>query len=67
MRRFNLKGTVIQRMKGIEREEEKPKASETVSVPEQPAVDPGFGDGQGRMICAWRTDVGRIRKTTRTL
>ena len=63
MRKFNLKGTVIQRMKGIQREEKKPAVPEAPKEPEAPEMDPAFTAKQGQIRCAWRTDVGRLRKT----
>ena len=62
MRRFNLKGTVVQRMKGIQREEPKPAETETAKMPGTPEMDPAFTEAQGPIRCAWRTDVGRLRK-----
>lgn len=62
MRKFNLKGTVVERMKGIAREEKKPAEIPSTAEPSAPDMNPGFSDTQGRFICAWRTDVGRLRK-----
>lgn len=66
MRKFNLKGTVVERMKGIGREERKsPEFS--VEKPGQSfdaplSLDPAFSEAQGLIICAWRTDTGLLRK-----
>lgn len=62
MRKFNLKGTVVERMKGIPREE--PKPSDTASTPKDtvPEMSAAFTEQQGVFAVAWRTDVGRLRK-----
>ncbi len=60
MRKFNLKGTVVERMKGIQRQE--PKSEEPAGKPEAPEVKPVFSETQGVLSCAWRTDVGRLRR-----
>ncbi len=60
MRKFNLKATVVQRMKGIPREEPKSAEPEKESTQEIPAVV--FSEEQGIFACAFRTDVGRLRK-----
>ncbi len=62
MRKFNLKGTVIQRMRGIEREEPKAVESEKSQIEEIPVMSVDFTEEQGLLTCAWRTDVGRLRK-----
>ena len=62
MRKFNLKGTVIQRMRGIEREEPKPVETEKTQIEEAPVMSVDFSEEQGVLSCAWRTDVGRLRK-----
>ena len=62
MRKFNLKGTVIQRMRGIEREEPKAVEAEKTLIEETPAMSVDFSEEQGVLTCAWRTDVGRLRK-----
>ena len=61
MRKFNLKGKVAQKLKGLE-----------TAVPENPTADAGNEASQaqpetavtehGEIRYAWRTDVGRIRK-----
>ena len=61
MRKFNLKGKVAQKLKGLE-----------TAVPENPTTDAGNEATQaqpetvvtehGEIRYAWRTDVGRIRK-----
>ena len=61
MRKFNLKGTVVERMKGIPRKEPAPAESAAVQA-ETPVMDPAFTEAQGLFECAWRTDVGRLRK-----
>lgn len=61
MRKFNLKGTVIQRMKGIPCEEKKTE-NETPAIPEEHDQAPEFTSEQGTFRCAWRTDIGRFRK-----
>lgn len=60
MRKFNLKGTVVQRMRGISREELKP-ATESSPAPEN-GIMPVFTAKQGLIRYAWRSDVGRLRK-----
>ena len=61
MRKFNLKGNVAERMKGIPMEEPNPgKETETKAGEQSP--DPGFSTEQGQLRWAWRTDVGRLRK-----
>ena len=62
MRKFNLKGTVIQRMKGITREETKPVTPEKEKEAAEPEMIPAFTTEQGEFLCVWRTDVGRLRK-----
>ena len=62
MRKFNLKGTVIQRMKGIERETPKAPEDEKEQQNGNPEMSAGFTSGQGVLTYAWRTDVGRLRK-----
>lgn len=62
MRKFNLKGTVVQRMRGIEREEPVTKSEEHAPIPETPDMDAGFLAEQGLLHYAWRSDVGRLRK-----
>ena len=62
MRKFNLRGTVIQRMRGIEREEPKPAESAKAQTQEHPVLSADFTEDQGRLTYAWRTDVGRLRK-----
>jgi len=63
MRKFNLKGTVIQRMKGIPREEDTAvKDTEKLQKDPQTACQASFSQEQGQFECAWRTDVGRLRR-----
>ena len=61
MRKFNLKGNVADRMKGIPLEDPVP-ATETETKPEKELMNPGFTEEQGQFQCAWRTDVGKLRK-----
>ncbi len=61
MRKFNLKGTAADRMKGIPREDPVP-ANETVKKTDETVITPGFTEEQGVFQCAWRTDVGKLRK-----
>ena len=58
MRKFNLKGKVAQKLKGIEANDPE---SQSPATPEQGQPETA-AHGQGRIRCAWRTDVGRIRK-----
>ena len=62
MRKFNLKGTVIQRMRGIERETPKAPEDEKEQVKVNTEMYAGFTSAQGQQRCAWRTDVGKLRK-----
>ena len=62
MRKFNLKGNVIQRMKGVPREERKPSQDDRTTV-DNSGITPAFTREQGILQCAWRTDVGRLRKS----
>ena len=62
MRKFNLKGTVIQRMRGIEREEPRTVENVKTQIEETPVMSADFTEEQGVFACAWRTDVGRLRK-----
>ncbi len=62
MRKFNLKGTVVERMKGIQRQEEKPTEAEAAKTAEASEMNAGFTEKQGILRFAWRTDVGRLRK-----
>ena len=62
MRKFNLKGTVIQRMRGIEREEPRIVENVKTQIEETPVMSVDFTEEQGVFACAWRTDVGRLRK-----
>ena len=62
MRKFNLKGTVVERMKGIQRQEVKPPEAEAAKTAEASEMNAGFTEKQGILQFAWRTDVGRLRK-----
>ena len=61
MRKFNLKGTAAERMKGIPREEVK-TGNESAMKTDNASLNPGFTEEQGILVCAWRTDVGKLRK-----
>ena len=60
MRKFNLKGTAAERMKGIPRDE--PPVNETAEKNGECPANPVFTKEQGFIRCAWRTDVGKLRK-----
>lgn len=62
MRKFNLRGTVVERMKGIQRQEEKIPEAEAAKTAEASEMNAGFTEKQGVLRFAWRTDVGRLRK-----
>ena len=62
MRKFNLKGTVVERMKCIQRQEVKPPEAEAAKTAEASEMNAGFTEKQGILRFAWRTDVGRLRK-----
>ena len=62
MRKFNLKGTVIQRMKGIPREDPAAKEMEEQHNDSRPVCHAVFSPEQGLFGCTWRTDVGRLRR-----
>ena len=62
MRKFNLKGTVVERMKGIQRQEEKIPEAEAAKTADTSEMNAGFTEKQGILRFAWRTDVGRLRK-----
>ena len=55
MRKFNLKGTVIQRMRGIEREEPRTVENVKTQIEETPVMSVDFTEEQGVFACAWRT------------
>lgn len=61
MRKFNLKGTVIERMKGIPRKEPEPAEAETDNKAGTAVMDAAFKEEQGAFSLAWRTDVGKLR------
>ena len=63
MRKFNLKGTVVQRMKGIERKETKPADHPQAEQKATPELKAEFLEEQGLLSVVWRTDVGRLRKS----
>ncbi len=60
MRKFNLKGTAAERMKGIPRDET--PVNETAEKNGECPANPVFTKEQGFIRCAWRTDVGKLRK-----
>ena len=62
MRKFNLKGTVVERMKGIQREEPKPSDAAAAAGDGNPEMSAAFTEEQGVFTVAWRTDVGRLRR-----
>ena len=62
MRKFNLKGTVVERMKGIQRQEHKTRETDAVKTDGVSGTDTVFSEEQGVFSFAWRTDVGRMRK-----
>ena len=62
MRKFNLKGKVAQKLKGLETavsEDQNAENDTNVSAQNQPAT---AALENGEIHYAWRTDVGRIRK-----
>ena len=62
MRKFNLRGTVVERMKGIQREEPKPADAGTTKNADMTVMDAAFTEEQGAFSYSWRTDVGKLRK-----
>lgn len=62
MRKFNLKGTVVERMKGIPRKEPESAEEHTASCVPVSSMNASFMSEQGQLALAWRTDVGRLRK-----
>ena len=62
MRKFNLKGKVVQRMLGIQPDENKQAGNEPDAPSAYEVPDNLFSEEQGKLCAAWRTDVGRIRK-----
>ena len=62
MRKFNLKGTVVERMKGIQRKDPVAAEEEKTKNTEVTGTDSVFTQDQGDFVFAWRTDVGRFRK-----
>lgn len=62
MRKFNLKGTVVERMKGIQRQDPKPAEAEKAAAYGTPEMNAAFTEEQGVLTYAWRSDVGRLRK-----
>ena len=61
MRKFNLKGHVAERMKGIPMDEPNPGNEAEVKNEEKMPV-PEFSEEQGQIRYTWRTDVGKLRK-----
>ena len=62
MRKFNLKGTVVERMKGIQRQNPVNHETKKENKPETPEISAEFSELQGTFLVAWRTDVGKLRK-----
>ena len=62
MRKFNLRGTVVDRMRGIQRQEPDPAVETEKVISGTPVMEAGFTDEQGKISYAWRSDVGRLRK-----
>ena len=62
MRKFNLKGTVVERMKGIQRQKSKDSDTDVSKVDAVSEINAAFSESQGLLSFAWRTDVGRLRK-----
>ncbi len=67
MRKFNLKPSVARKMMGLEDPSAPLSAEESREAPQnagsgEPGGEP-CGESLPGVICAWRTDVGRIRKT----
>ena len=62
MRKFNLKGTVVERMKGIQRQEPKLSDADAAKTDEVSKMNAAFNKEQGLLSVSWRTDVGRLRK-----
>ena len=62
MRKFNLRGAVVQRMKGIPKEDHSLNEADHSPDDTFPTCETFFLPEQGQLCCAWRTDVGRIRK-----
>ena len=62
MRKFNLKGKVAQKLKGLEAVVSENEIAETgAGNPSQNQAE-AFVSDNGKIRYAWRTDVGRIRK-----
>ena len=61
MRKFNLKGTVIQRMRGIERETPKAPENEKEQVQVNTEMSAGFTSAQGQLRYAWSVDSIVVR------
>jgi len=62
MRKFNLRGTVVERMMGIERKISKPSETKAAKAEETPDMNAAFIPEQGLLSFAWRTDIGCLRK-----
>ncbi len=62
MRKFNLKGTVVERMKGIQRQEPKAPDTDARKADGVSEINAAFSERQGQLSFSWRTDVGRLRK-----
>lgn len=64
MRRFNLKGTVLQKMKELETgtNEHSGAASASSEYPSVPSSE-STGSIYPSLMTAWRSDIGKVRKT----
>lgn len=64
MRKFNLKGNVVQRMLGIQKDPPGQKEAEADAKTSESAENrPEFSELQGELRLACRTDVGKLRKS----
>ena len=62
MRKFNLKGKVAQKLKGLDTDAARDPAAEAGAGAEAQGQPETFALEHGEIRYAWRTDVGRIRK-----
>ena len=63
MRKFNLKGKVVQKLKGLEMPVKGPAASDNATGNGKPGPQEMNTALNGSIRFAWRTDVGKIRKS----
>lgn len=63
MRKFNLKPSAARKMMGLEDPSAPLSAEESREAPQNAGSGEPCGESLPGVICAWRTDVGRIRKT----